>query len=145
MIWLREKVGCFSTKGTYGVLCEFVLQLIHDWVTSKSFIVRWKDINTWCDYCKFQSEDSLHIFRYCDYALKVWRKVVKPSMMLEFFNGGLDTWVRNNIRKEKKNFGINMYHKWKTFWAMSVWKMCLWFLRDEMSQIQFFKYYLISI
>ncbi|KAF7842964.1 ribonuclease H [Senna tora] len=116
--WSGSTNGCFSVKDAYrGLTCSvntgggpwkriwridvperirlFVWQVVHNKLLTRSYCSKWNGGSSSCHACQGVAEDCLHVLRDCRHAMALWRDLVKPSLLMDFLQGGLRDWWRN--------------------------------------------------
>lgn len=82
----------------------------------------WGGLET-CHSCPLSVESSLHALRDCPNVKFIWRKLVKPEHMREFFNIGFEDWIKRNLTK---NFSDLHNGTRVSIWAIAVWMLWRW-------------------
>lgn len=147
LVWGASSDGIYSVKSAYGLLenslqtqQDNLFKLIWNWRGAERVrVLMWKvaldklPTKLWrslwsmespvSDFCQVTAEDTLHIFRDCSYAKRLWNNIIHPRFAHSFFNANLSEWLGMNL---KRNLGWSQSVCWSMVFGSTLWLLWDW-------------------
>lgn len=146
--WLEKGINKFEVKTTYGLITRWrredkwagwkkiwslrvhqrvrdcVWLLVHDKILTN--VSRWRmgiSITARCSRCNEPWEDSLHVFRDCHKARKVWYLFHPQAQISSFFSSSLKEWPEENLKCQS---GDGEEFAWAENMSLICWALWRW-------------------
>ncbi|KAF7828673.1 ribonuclease H [Senna tora] len=101
----------------------FMWQMLHLKLPTNARCSKWSDKSDCCVWCCNHIEDTIHVLRDCQHAMKAWRNLVHPSKLALFVGCDFDNWIALN---RKTDFGLRDGIEWTQVWAVGMWMIWHW-------------------
>lgn len=96
--------------------------LMDKWISHFDILANYVPYHIFQENNQAKAKDftTLHILRDCNYANNIWKKLINPSKVANFYSSCLRDWMRMNLTGKIEN---HLDFDWVTTWAVIVWKL----------------------